>query len=163
MCKVVVFLIKTIVFWRSRRRPRRKILKSLFREFKQQRSWAKHVNWRWAFFFLLSLNATIFVLPSVLILIEIIFPKHCSISRLKSAKSQLPVDVRRCYLNTLLICYTCLHDEEDMVIYGIAVLSFCFYKWISIIFQFFLRYWVIRNPNVPLRDGRADTGIILSP
>ena len=80
------------------------------------------------FSLLLSLNSTIFVLPSVLILIETIFPKNCSNSRLKSAKSQLPVDVRRCYLNTLLICYTCLHDEEDMVIYGIAVLSFCFFK-----------------------------------
>ena len=59
------------------------------------------------FSLLISLDATIFVLPSVLILIEIIFPKNCSKSRLKSAKSQLPVDVSRCYLNTLLICYTC--------------------------------------------------------
>ena len=58
------------------------------------------------FSLLISLDATIFVLPSVLILIEIIFSKNCSKSRLKSAKSQLPVDVRRCYLNTLLICYT---------------------------------------------------------
>ena len=44
---------------------------------------------------LISLDATIFVLPSVLILIETICPKICSKSRLKSAKRPLPVDVRR--------------------------------------------------------------------
>ena len=52
-CKVVVFLIKTIVFFLrllSRRRRRRRILKSLFREFKQRRFWAKHLNRKWAFF-----------------------------------------------------------------------------------------------------------------
>ena len=43
----------------------------------------------------ISLDATIFVLPSVLILIETICPKICLKSRLKSAKRPLPVDVRR--------------------------------------------------------------------
>ena len=48
------------------------------------------------FSLLISLDATIFVLStSVLILIETICPKICSKSRLKSAKSQLSVDVRR--------------------------------------------------------------------
>ena len=47
------------------------------------------------FSLLISLDATVFVLPSVLILIETICPKICSKSRLKSAKSQFPVDVRR--------------------------------------------------------------------
>ena len=48
------------------------------------------------FSLLISLDATIFVLPtSVLILIETICPKICSKSRLKSAKSPLSVDVRR--------------------------------------------------------------------
>ena len=47
------------------------------------------------FSLLQSLDATIFVLPSVLILIEMICAKTCSKSRLQSAKSQLPVDVRR--------------------------------------------------------------------
>ena len=44
---------------------------------------------------LISLDATIFVLPSVLILIETICPNICSKSGLKSAKRPLPVDVRR--------------------------------------------------------------------
>ena len=44
---------------------------------------------------LISLDATVFVLPSVLILIETICPKICSKSRLKCAKSPFPVDVRR--------------------------------------------------------------------
>ena len=47
------------------------------------------------FSLLISLDATVFVLPSVLILIETICPKICSKLRLKSAKSQFPVDVRR--------------------------------------------------------------------
>ena len=44
---------------------------------------------------LVSLDATVFVLPSVLILTETICPKICSKSGLKCAKSQFPVDVRR--------------------------------------------------------------------
>ena len=47
------------------------------------------------FSLLISLDATIFVSPSVLILTETICPKICSKSRLKSAKSPFPVDVRR--------------------------------------------------------------------
>ena len=47
------------------------------------------------FSLLVSLDATVFILPSVLILIETICPKTCSKSRLKSAKCPLPVDVRR--------------------------------------------------------------------
>ena len=54
-------------------------------EFKRPRFLATHINRKWVFFS---------VLPSVLILIETICPKNCSKSRLKSAKSQLPVDVR---------------------------------------------------------------------
>ena len=42
-----------------------------------------------------SVDATVFVLPSVLILTETICPKICSKSRLKSAKRLFPVDVRR--------------------------------------------------------------------
>ena len=44
---------------------------------------------------LISLDATVFILPSVLILTETICPKICSKSRLKSAKLPFPVDVRR--------------------------------------------------------------------
>ena len=47
------------------------------------------------FSLLISLDATVFLLPSVLILIETICPKICSKSWLKSAKRPLPVDVRR--------------------------------------------------------------------
>ena len=47
------------------------------------------------FSLLVRLHATVFVLPSVLILIETICPKICSKSRLKCAKSPFPVDVRR--------------------------------------------------------------------
>jgi len=47
------------------------------------------------FSLLISLDATIFLLPSVFIVIETICPKICSKTRLKSAKSSLPVDVRR--------------------------------------------------------------------
>ena len=47
------------------------------------------------FSLLISLDATVFLLPSVLILIETICPKIYSKSRLKSAKRPLPVDVRR--------------------------------------------------------------------
>ena len=44
---------------------------------------------------LISLDATVFILPSVLILRETICPKICSTSRLKSAKRPFPVGVRR--------------------------------------------------------------------
>ena len=47
------------------------------------------------FSLLVSLDATIFVLPSVLIPKETICPKICSKSRLKCAKSPFPVDVHR--------------------------------------------------------------------
>ena len=47
------------------------------------------------FSLLVRLYATVFVLPSVLILIETICPKICSKSRLNCAKSPFPVDVRR--------------------------------------------------------------------
>ena len=47
------------------------------------------------FSLLVRLYATVFILPSVLILIETICPKICSKSRLKCAKSPFPVDVRR--------------------------------------------------------------------
>ena len=43
----------------------------------------------------ISLYATVFVLPSVLILKGTICPKICSKARLKCAKSLFPVDVRR--------------------------------------------------------------------
>ena len=47
------------------------------------------------FSLLVSLYATVFVLPSVLILKETICSKICSKSRLKCAKSPFPVHVRR--------------------------------------------------------------------
>ena len=47
------------------------------------------------FSLLICLGATKFVLLSVFTLIETICPQICSKSRLKSAKSLLPVDVRR--------------------------------------------------------------------
>ena len=47
------------------------------------------------FSLLISLDATVFILPSVLILIETICAKIYLKSRLKSAKRPLPVEVRR--------------------------------------------------------------------
>ena len=47
------------------------------------------------FSLVISLYATVFVLPSVLILKGTICPKICSKARLKCAKSLFPVDVRR--------------------------------------------------------------------
>ena len=46
------------------------------------------------FSLLISLDATIYILPSVLILIETILPKICSKSRLKGAKRPLLVHMR---------------------------------------------------------------------
>ena len=64
-------------------------------QFKQQRFWTTHVNRKWAFFSLLiRLDATKFVWLSVCTLIETTCPNFFSKSRLKSAKSPFPVDVR---------------------------------------------------------------------
>ena len=65
------------------------------REFKQWRFWATLVNQKLAFFFLICLGTTKFVLLSVFTLKETICLKICSKSRLKSAQSPLSVDVRR--------------------------------------------------------------------
>ena len=65
------------------------------REFKQWRFWATLVNQKLAFFFLICLGTTKFVLLSVFTLKETICLKICSKSRLKSAQSSLSVDVRR--------------------------------------------------------------------
>ena len=65
------------------------------REFKQWCFWATLVNQKLAFFFLICLGTTKFVLLSVFTLKETICPKICSKSRLKSAQSPLSVDVRR--------------------------------------------------------------------
>ena len=58
------------------------------------------------FSLLVSLDATVFILPSVLILKETICPKICSKSRLKCAKSPFPVECvaqkRRC-LSSLMM------------------------------------------------------------
>ena len=50
---------------------------------------------------LISPDATILVLLSVSTLIETIFPKICSKSRLKSAKSLLPADMHRSGMSLL--------------------------------------------------------------
>ena len=58
------------------------------------------------FSLLICLDATKFVLLAVFTLIETICPNICSKSRLKIAKSQLPVYVRRskpCFLNPLIV------------------------------------------------------------
>ena len=65
------------------------------RVFKQRRFWTTLVNQKQAFFFLIYLGTTKFVLLSVFTLKETICPQICSKSRLKSAKSPLPVDVCR--------------------------------------------------------------------
>ena len=56
---------------------------------------------------LISLDATVFILPSVLILTETICPKICSKSRLKSAKLPFPVDVRRSKTSLLKLPNVC--------------------------------------------------------
>ena len=76
------------------------------RELKQQRSWAKHVNRKWAFFSLICLDATKFVWLTVFTLIEMISPNVCSKSELKCAKSHFQLTCmaqkRRC-LNSVMI------------------------------------------------------------
>ena len=81
------------------------------------------------FSLVISLYATVFVLPSVLILKGTICPKICSEARLKCAKSLFPVDVRRSktsllklpnvgqQLPTLLnvTCSVCLHILSHVV------------------------------------------------
>ena len=66
------------------------------------------------FSLLVSLDATVFILPSVLILKETICPKICSKSRLKCAKSPFPVDVRRS--KTSLLKLPIIHCEAPGVI-----------------------------------------------
>ena len=56
---------------------------------------------------IISLDATVFILPSVLILTETIWPKICSKSRLKSAKLPFPVDVRRSKTSLLKLPNVC--------------------------------------------------------
>ena len=65
------------------------------RVFKQRRFWTTLVNQKEALFFLICLGTTKFVLLSVFTLKEKICTQICWKSRLKSAKSSLPVDVRR--------------------------------------------------------------------
>ena len=65
------------------------------RELKHQRFWATYVNRKWVFSLLIFFGATKFVLLRVSTIIETICPNVCSKSQLKSAKSLLPVDVRR--------------------------------------------------------------------
>ena len=85
------FIAHSVMFGQLRKQQRRKGERPYFpagqkdSEFKRPRFWATHINRKWAFFS---------VLPSALILIQTICPKNCSKSRLKSAKSQLPVDLR---------------------------------------------------------------------
>ena len=57
--------------------------------------WETFFNQKLAFCFLICLGTTKFVLLSVFTLKETICSQICSKSRLKSAKSPLPVDVRR--------------------------------------------------------------------
>ena len=56
------------------------------------------------FSLLICLDATKFVLLAVFTLIETFCPKSSSKSWLKSAKSPLPVYVRRRFLNFLIVC-----------------------------------------------------------
>ena len=68
---------------------------SHIRELKQRRFWSTYVNRKWTFFSFNKPWRYHILLSSVLILIETICPKIWSKSRLKRAKSSLPVDVRR--------------------------------------------------------------------
>ena len=69
------------------------------------------------FSLLVSLYATVFVLPSVLILIETICSKICSKSRLKCAKSPFPVHVRRSKTLLLKLPYVTEQKPYAFVIY----------------------------------------------
>ena len=60
----------------------------------------------------MCLDATVFVLLSVVILIETICPKICSKSRLKSSKRPLPVDVRRSKTSLLKLPNVGLEERE---------------------------------------------------
>ena len=77
------------------------------------------------FSILVSLCATVFVLPSVLILIETICPKICSKSRLKSAKRPFPVDVRRSKTSLLKLPITRL--PIPMTVHMLKLGSYCPY------------------------------------
>ena len=66
------------------------------------------------FSLLMSLDATVFVLLSVLILIETICPKICSKSRLKSARRPLPVEVRRSKTSLLKLLIMQRNDRNSL-------------------------------------------------
>ena len=61
---------------------------------------------------LMCLDATVFVLLSVVILIETICPKICSKTLLKSSKRPLPVDVRRSKTSLLKLPNVGLEERE---------------------------------------------------
>ena len=69
------------------------------------------------FSLLVSLYATVFVLPSVLILIETICSKICSKSQLKCAKSPFPVHMRRSKTSLLKLPYVTEQKPYAFVIY----------------------------------------------
>ena len=75
-------------YWKNSRLPSTRTSRSS----KQRRFWAKHVDQKWTYSFLICLVASKFVLLRVFSLIETICPKTCLKSSLKSAKSPLPVD-----------------------------------------------------------------------
>ena len=109
---------------------------------------------------LISLDATIFVLPSVLILIETICPKICSKSRLKSAKRPLPVDVRRSKTSLLKLPIVCeliyswsLHSSISLYYQSLKNIEFSPIQ--KIIMGNYVNAWEDRKCKLPLLSSRV--------
>ena len=97
------------------------------------------------FSLLISLDATVFLLPSVLILIETICPKICSKSWLKSAKRPLPVDVRRSKTSLLKLPSICM---VNLLGTPRVIVFFCFYYYmIDLVWLFQKRSFVLSSEH----------------
>ena len=141
-CKVVVFLIKTIVFstFSSPSAPSDLKVPIIF-----ERSTSTGSE---PFSLLISLDAEIFVLPSVLILIEMICPKkmfNIKAQECKKSTSGWRASLILKHPINMVYMFTWWRGDGGLRYCGIE-LFFFFFKRISIIFQFFLRYWGIENP-----------------
>ena len=79
---------------------------TVFRQFKQRHFWATHVNRKWTFFLAICLDTTKFVV------LLCVFSLMCWKSRLKSAKSILPVDVRRSKTSLVKVPFMFLHTSK---------------------------------------------------
>ena len=90
------------------------------RELKYQRFWATHVNRKWAFFSFNMLWHHQICLAKSLYYYRDGLPKVCSKSQLKSAKSLLPVDMRRSKTSLLKLAnaFSVLHYVINVALHS---------------------------------------------